>query len=81
MIKRFASLIDPKIAKRSGKVFYSGRSAFGKKSDLYLIGFNPGGDLAKQRKETVKSHTADVLSKFSPRWSAYSDESWAGNRS
>ena len=79
MIKGFVSLINPKIWKRSGKVFYSGRDAFRKTNDLYLIGFNPGGDPAKHRKETVNSHTADVLNNFSARWSAYRDESWEGN--
>ncbi len=76
MIKRFASKIDPKIARRSGKVFYSGRDAYKKANDLYLIGFNPGGSPAEHSQETVQSHTIDVLNKFSARWSAYCDEGW-----
>ncbi|MHC4093636.1 MAG: hypothetical protein ACYSVY_25755 [Planctomycetota bacterium] len=76
MIKRFASKIDPKFARRSGKVFYSGRSAFGKKSDLYLIGLNPGGNPATHKKETIQSHTIEVLDRLPARWSAYCDEGW-----
>lgn len=40
---RFAALVDPDLYDRSGKVFYSGRAAFGAPSALYLLGLNPGG--------------------------------------
>ena len=76
MIKRFVSRIDPRIGKLSGKVFYSGRDAYRKTNDLYLIGFNPGGNPAEHSQETVQSHTIDVLNSLPARWSAYCDESW-----
>jgi hypothetical protein len=44
MIEDFAALVPRALGSRSGEVFYSGRSAFGRPAELYLIGINPGGD-------------------------------------
>jgi len=45
MIEDFASLIPDSLLERSGKGFYSGRTAFENTSKLYVLGLNPGGSL------------------------------------
>ncbi|WP_284270057.1 hypothetical protein [Bradyrhizobium iriomotense] len=80
MIEHFAKTIDPALNRRSGKVFYSGRAAFSRPTDLYLIGLNPGGDPTTQAAETIGSETARVLTQLPDRWSAYSDESWQNRK-
>lgn len=81
MINRLVDCIDPSLLAHSGKVFYSGRRAFSQRTDLYLIGINPGGDPIAQSSETIRSHTDEVLHRNPARWSAYSDESWGGKPS
>jgi hypothetical protein len=78
VIETFASKINPSLESESGKVFYSGRIAFSERSDLYVLGMNPGGDPADGAETTVREHTQFVLRKAGPLWSAYSDESWKG---
>ena len=73
----FVSLISPTLLGLSGRVFYSGRSAFTEKGELYVLGFNPGGDPESER-ETVDRHTSFVLHEAPALWSAYCDESWKG---
>ncbi|MBR0829482.1 hypothetical protein JQ596_28500 [Bradyrhizobium manausense] len=80
MIEHFAEKIDPALNRQSGKVFYSGRTAFSRPADLYLIGLNPGGDPVRQATETIGAETARVLLQLPDRWSAYSDESWRNKR-
>jgi hypothetical protein len=77
MIDQFSDLIPQSIRTESGSVFYSGKTAFGAQSDLYILGLNPGGSPHDQRTETVQWHTDKVLNEESPDWSAYRDESWA----
>lgn len=62
---------------RSGSVFYSGRSAFGRAGKLYVLGLNPGGSPAGQASETIGRSIADWR-QGPRRWSAYKDESWRG---
>lgn len=62
----------------SGKVFYSGKGAFSAKSQLYILGVNPGGDPDLMQNETIRSHTEWVSSRAPEGWSAYRDESWKG---
>ena len=78
MIEDFAKLIPKSLMNKSGKVFYSGRLAFEKQSDIYVLGINPGGDPLDHPDETVKSHTKWVVKKSPEDWSAYRDESWSG---
>jgi uracil-DNA glycosylase len=80
MIEHFADKIDPALKSRSGKVFYSGRLAFSRPNDLYLLGFNPGGNPIAQANETVGSETTQVLTQLPDRWSAYRDESWRNKK-
>ena len=78
MIEHFAGLISPLLSDCSGKVFYSGRTAFSRANDLYIIGINPGGSPELLSGETVAWHTEKVLRREPNEWSAYCDESWEG---
>jgi len=78
MIEAFAKHIPSELLTRSGKVFYSGRAAFARPSELYVLGVNPGGDPSNYEAETVGNHTEAVLSQYPDDWSAYRDESWEG---
>ena len=78
MIEKFAEIIPNDLREISGSVFYSGRNAFSGKKKLYLLGINPGGNIERQKSETLKWHTEKVLSEKSSNWSAYKDESWRG---
>jgi hypothetical protein len=77
-IEAFAKCIPSALLARSGKVFYSGRSAFSAPFPLYVLGLNPGGAPVNYRQETIEAHTALVLEKHAADWSAYRDESWEG---
>lgn len=77
-IEDFAKRIPPSLLLRSGKVFYSGRNAFSARSDLYVLGLNPGGAPTANDTESVGSHTQEVLNNHAADWSAYRDESWNG---
>lgn len=76
MIQAIAARIDSKFRFVSGKVFYSGRAAYARSAEIYVLGFNPGGDPETYAAETVKSHTDFVLGHAPEDWSAYCDESW-----
>jgi len=78
MIDKFEALIPQSLLKRSGSVFYSGRTAFSTPSPLYILGLNPGGSPERQATETLACHTNKVLKKEAAAWSAYRDESWRG---
>ena len=78
MIEEFVKNIPPELRVKSGSVFYSGRSAFSGRKELYILGLNPGGDPIKQATETVEWHTREVLQEKPDRWSEYSDERWGG---
>jgi hypothetical protein len=80
IIEYFAAKISPALLDRSGKVFYSGRDAFNQRAELYVLGFNPGGDPSTELKETVGVHTGFVLKNAPSVWSAYSDETWGGRK-
>ncbi|QGX39697.1 hypothetical protein [Permianibacter aggregans] len=77
-MKDFIEQIPQSLFARSGKVFYSGRNAFATRSDLYVLGVNPGGAPKSHEDETIGSHTNDVLNLYPADWSAYRDESWEG---
>jgi hypothetical protein len=77
-IERFAVLIPPSLNAESGKVFYTGRAAFAKPAELYVLGANPGGDPLNYPSETVGNHTRQVLTQLPDDWSAYRDEIWEG---
>jgi hypothetical protein len=78
MIEDFASSVSDTLKRESGKVFYSGRAAFSQRSDLYVLGINPGGSPEDESETTVGQHTDFVLRNTDQLWSAYCDESWKG---
>ena len=45
--------IPKSLMNRSGSVFYSGKEAFRRPSDLYILGLNPGGRVEDHAAETV----------------------------
>jgi hypothetical protein len=55
---------------------FSGRTAFGGQSRLYVVGLNPGGPADEREDRTVAWHTDQVLRHFKDDWSAYRDEAW-----
>ncbi len=70
------SLVPEYLFDASGKVFYSGRSAFAASSSFYLLGFNPGGDPIEQKDDTIGKNIQHALDGQEEDWSAYIDESW-----
>lgn len=80
MIEDLRKLIPDSQKDRSGKAFYSGRQAFEKPSDVYILGLNPGGDPVRYPYETVAHHTDEVLRNLPRNWSAYRDEAWSEGR-
>ena len=77
-IEAALSAIPADMLRRSGSVFYTGRSAFDGPSDLYVLGLNPGGSPVSQAEETIERDLAEWRDAAHERWSAYLDESWAG---
>ena len=78
MIEDFAKYIPLDLQCKSGITFFSGRAAFLKHRELYILGLNPGGDPTKQASKTVAWYTSKVLNEKPDMWSEYSDESWGG---
>jgi hypothetical protein len=78
MIEQITECIDPELRKMSGKVFYSGRTAFSGAARVYVLGNNPGGDPVEKVAATVGADIDSVLSRKPAEWSAYCDESWGG---
>jgi hypothetical protein len=79
MIEDIAARINPELWRKSGKVFYSGRTAFSAApASVYVLGDNPGGHPVALADETVECHTDFVLSDAPAEWSAYCDECWRG---
>ena len=76
LLEEFTKLIPKTVMDMSGKVFYSGRQAFGSESNLYILGVNPGGSPEEYPQETVRSHTQWVLQSSPDDWSEYRDASW-----
>ncbi len=80
MIEKLIELIPSQLSEESGAAFHSGRVAFSKARDLYLLGFNPGGTSDEQSKDTVTANAEKVMQKVPHRWSAYVDENWSTSR-
>ena len=62
----------------SGSVFFSGRRAFNKPSDLYVLGLNPAGD--PKGPHTIRKNVEAVIREYPEDWSAWRDERWVGSR-
>lgn len=76
MIHDLIELVPRQLWERSGKVFYSGRSAFVQGAAVYILGFNPGGSPLEQTADTIRQNIEFIDSENGERWSAYVDESW-----
>ena len=79
MIEEIARQIPDHLTDCSGKVFYSGRTAFSHRALIYLLGVNPGGSPDTHAEETIGRQTHSVLHTLPDNWSAYRDESWKGS--
>ena len=77
MTNDFNNLVPKGLMGESGSVYYSGREAFGKPSDLYILGLNPGGRVEDHAADTILAHLHG-LSEKPDNWSAYRDDSWEG---
>lgn|SRR5690606_7771999 len=80
MIEYFAKFVPDELMGKSGSVFYSGRKAFSGKKQLYILGLNPGGSEIRQRNETIKWHTENILNNENPDFSEYKDGIWRGRK-
>ncbi|WP_374437759.1 uracil-DNA glycosylase family protein [Inhella sp.] len=80
LIESFFEVVPAHLHGRSGKVFYSGRSAFERPAALYIVGVNPGGHPDEHQQETIGSHSERVFHTLPANWSAYRSESWEGHR-
>lgn len=80
MIEFFAKFIPDELMEKSGSVFYSGRNAFSGKKQLYILGLNPGGSEIKQKDETIRWHTENILNGKNPNFSEYNDGIWKGKK-
>jgi hypothetical protein len=78
IFEELIQLIPEHQLKESGAVFYSGKSAFDKRADLYILGLNPGGCPTQLRESTIQRQVEKVRRELPEEWSAYSDESWQG---
>lgn len=78
VLEMLLSRIDPTLFGRSGAVFYSGRGAFERPSDLYILGLNPGGSPIAQAGETVERDIRETRERRPSDWSAYQDDRWLG---
>lgn len=77
MLEALLGRVDRSLYAKSGRIFYSGRSAFSRPNDLYILGLNPGGSPEKQQDETIERDIEEALIRPSD-WSAYQDEGWLG---
>ena len=77
-VEDFAKLVPEQYLHRSGAVFYSGRLAFSRPSDLYLLALNPAGD--PEGPHTIRRNIDSVVNRHPDNWSAYRDERWSGKR-
>ena len=78
MIKKFSELVPKQLLDKHGFVFFSGRHAFSARSDLYILGANPGGSPDDEPDATLSKHIDQVLHDKPGNWSAYRDDSWYG---
>ena len=75
----FARRIPESLKQKTGYVFFSGRTAFGKQSDLYILGINPGGGDPTDTPDTsLDSHVKEVLCNKKDDWVALKDDCWCG---
>ena len=75
----FARRIPESLKQKTGYVFFSGRTAFSKQSDLYILGINPGGEDPTDTPDTsLDSRIKEVLYNKKDDWAALKDDCWCG---
>ena len=75
----FARRIPESLKQKTGYVFFSGRTAFSKQSDLYILGINPGGEDPTDTPDTsLDSRIKEVLYNKKDDWAALKDGCWCG---
>ncbi|WP_181703433.1 hypothetical protein [Chthonobacter albigriseus] len=74
--RAISDAIPAELRPLSGKVFYSGPSAYSQPGTVYLLGRNPGGDPVLQSGETIGEDIRYLAERRPERWSAFLDESW-----
>ena len=72
MLEDFVQLIPDSLQSQPGSALDSGRQAFAGPSDLYIIGYHPGG----QDPELIREQINGVLNRKAANWSTYLDEKW-----
>ena len=77
MLDDFESLVPNGLMDESGSVFYSGREAFDRPSDLYILGLNPAGRVKDHADDTIMAHLLGLGQK-PDNWSAYRDDPCEG---
>ena len=76
MIDRFVEKIPESLKRKSGSVFYSGRTSFSSPSDLYILGTNPGGSPTNAPEYLISKNIDDVLHRKPLDWFDYKDGCW-----
>ena len=78
MIDDFIKLIPTSLMGESGSVFFSSRHSFRSKSDLYILGANPGGDSPPclTFKDTIAGDICNFLHRHNEFYSPYRDQRW-----
>ena len=71
MLETSSSSYQTNFIAKKGAVFYSGRSAWAKPSDLYFLGLNPHGT-----DHTISDSLKSSITNRSEELSAYKDEDW-----
>lgn len=77
MIEELVKTIPQSLLKLPGGALHTGRQAFDRPAELYILGYHPGGNPAEST-ETVGEQINRVLNHKPAQWSAYLDESWDG---
>ena len=75
MIEDFIKLVPDWMLDKSGNVFASGRTAFDKPSDVYVLTGHPGGH-PQEELQTLRSQIDMVLNRVPEDWSNFRDISW-----
>ncbi|MCP4934709.1 MAG: hypothetical protein GY927_11015 [bacterium] len=86
MIEELAKCIPSELRFKSGNVFYSGRAAWNAPAEIYILGFNPGGEPPligasdENSFDTVGGHTRFILKNAFEHYSTWLDASWNSNQ-
>lgn len=73
----FADRVADQLRSEPGSVFYSGRGAFSRPTDLYILGLNPGGLPTPDQAETI-GRNLENWARLPDYYSAYCDDCWEG---